>query len=54
MLAKKTYIRFALNIPLSSHAMHQLAKEGYLNAKDNSMAILRRGEQLVAMVDCLE
>ena len=55
ILAKKLYMRFALKIPLSSYAICQLARESYLNVRDNYIqAMLRRSKQLAAMVQCLE
>lgn len=53
--AKKLHVRFALKTPLPSHAMRQLAREGYLNARDYYIqAMLRGSEQLAAKANCLE
>lgn len=55
ILIKKTHIQFAINTPLSSHAMRQLAQNGYLNPQDAYIqALLRGSEQLAAQVNCLQ
>lgn len=52
---KKLHVRFAVNTPLSCHAMRQLARQGQLNAKDTYIqAMLRGSEKLAAKVDILE
>lgn len=52
---KKTHVRFAIDTPLSSHAMRQLARHGHLNPRDTYIqALLRGSEQLAAQVSCLQ
>lgn len=55
ILVKKRYVRFTIKTLLSSHAMHQLAREDHLNIQDNYIqAILRGNKQLVAKTNCLK
>ena len=52
---KKTHIQFAINTPLSSHAMRQLPRNSHLNSQDVYVqALLRGSEQLAAQVNCLQ
>ena len=52
---KKTHIQFAINTPLSSHAMRQLAQNGHLNPQDAYIqALLRGSKQLAAQVSYLQ
>lgn len=53
--AKSLMLYLHQKTPLSNHAMRQLAKEGYLDARDSYIqAMLRGSEKLAAKVECLE
>ena len=54
-LAKELNVRFVIKIPLSSYAMRQWARKGYLNVRDNYIqAMLRWSKQLATKAHCLE
>lgn len=46
---KKTHVRFAVNTPLSSHAMRQITRNGHLNPRDVYVQALLRGSSKVEL-----